>query len=80
MNDEKAVAQARCASVRECSNEKCLFRMYYNGYKDVPHTEQEKINNRNIERRNGKGFYPQWKCVGRGNFVDLICTDYEEKK
>lgn len=76
----RAVAQTRCSVVRECCNNKCIFRMYLNGYKDVPRTAQEKENNRNIERIDGKGFYPQFESIGHGEFVDLICTDYKEKK
>lgn len=39
----------------------------------------ERKRNAELERMNGKGFIPQWKCIGRGELVELECNDFREK-
>lgn len=76
----KAVASARCGIVRDCSREDCIFKMLFRGYKNNPQNEMEKRKNAEIERVNGKGFYPNWTVRGHGEIVDLYCDSFKEKK
>lgn len=54
--------------------------MVFNGYKVNPSTDIEKRKNAEIERQFGKGFYPDLKTTGRGEFLDLTCNNFVEKK
>lgn len=76
----RVVSQSRCSIVRECANEACIFKMLFRNYKVNPVNDMEKRRNAEIERMNGKGFYPQWKTIGKGELVELSCNDYQEKK
>jgi hypothetical protein len=76
----RAVSQGRCNIARECNTTTCIFKMLQLGYKFNPNGEMEKRRNAEIERVNGKGYYPSWDEVGHGEFVDLICNDYKEKR
>lgn len=76
----KEVSQARCGITRECANIKCIFKMLQMRYKLNPASEMEKRINAEFERVNGKGYFPKWDSVGRGEFIDLICNDYIEKR
>lgn len=66
--------------VRECANEGCIFKMLFRGYAVNPKNDMEKRRNAEFERINGKGFYPQWKNIGKGELVELECNDYKEKR
>lgn len=76
----RAVAQTNCLVVRDCGNESCIFKMLFRGYKDVPRSDMEKRRNAEMERMNGKGYFPDWRVVGHGETADLICDDFQEKR
>lgn len=54
--------------------------MLFRGYAVNPKNDMEKRRNAEFERINGKGFYPQWKNIGKGELVELECNDYKEKR
>lgn len=77
---KRAVSQGRCNIARECNTTKCIFKMLQMGLKMNPQNGMDKRRNAEIERVNGKGYYPAWDEVGHGEFVDLICNDFSEKR
>jgi len=76
----KPIAQTRCSIVRECGNNKCLFRMILAGYTLNPTTESDRYKNTSIERSAGPGYYPNMKSLGKGDFLDILCPDFVERR
>jgi hypothetical protein len=77
---KRDIAVVRCGLVRACSNRRCVLNLMANmGYKSMPSNELDKKKNFLLERQFGKGYYPSFTTIGRGDSVGVICNDFRDK-
>ena len=77
---KKAINQCtQCQIVRECNNQRCIFKMVALGYIFSPTKQTERESNERMERSLGKGYYPKFDFVGKGTKIEIMCPDFLEK-
>lgn len=76
---KKSIGQTSCGFVRECKQTRCLLKMIQIGYVVNPKKQSERDTNLNIERSFGKGYYPKFEFVGKGNKLEIVCPDFQAR-